>query len=151
MMDELAYCETHNDGFMMIAYEYGLHRLALLRKTRLVMPYISSDYVFAAELALFGRLFKLDTTLSQFALSGGTTSNFGTWNPVAIQQMQAPGHTSALDIAISTRRRHIEHVRAVVRSPLSVKDKLLAVPAATRPQRSRLEKRIRRRLGMAVE
>src|SRR5262245_11497263 len=32
MMEELAYCETHSDGLLMVAYLFALHRLSLLRR-----------------------------------------------------------------------------------------------------------------------
>jgi glycosyltransferase involved in cell wall biosynthesis len=144
MMDELAYCETHSDGLVMIAYEYGFHRTELLRKTRLVMPFISSDYVLAAELALSGRLVQLDVALSQFTLAGGTTSNFAVWNVEPIQRMLAPDRVSPWEIRISVRRRHYEHLHAVLRSPLLASDKFLALEAATRPMRARVAGRARR-------
>jgi glycosyltransferase involved in cell wall biosynthesis len=146
MMDELAYCETHGDGFMMIAYEYGLHRLDLLRKTRLVQPYISSDYVLAAELALWGQLVKLDLPLASYTLStsaSSTTANFVVWDPAAIQRMLAPDRLARWDLQLSVRQRHIEHLRAVWRAPLSPTQKLLALEAASRPMRARLASRFR--------
>jgi len=148
MMEELAYCETHGDGLLMIVYEYGFHRTALLRKTRLVMPFISSDYVLAAELALFGRLVRIPETLSRFTLSTaatGTTANFTTWNAAAIQRMLAPSRTGKLDLLLSVRRRHFEQIRAVLRSPLSPPDKLRALGAATLPARTRFGARLRAR------
>jgi glycosyltransferase involved in cell wall biosynthesis len=148
MMDELAYCETHSDGLMMIAYEYGFHRSSLLRKTRLVMPFISSDYVLAAELALSGRLVMLDAALSQFTLAGGTSSNFAIWNVEPIQRMLAPDRVSPWEIRISVRRRHYEHLHAVLRSPLPPAEKLLALEAATRPMRARAAGRARHAFGL---
>ena len=148
MMDELAYCETHSDGLLMIVYEYGFHRLELLRKTRLVMPFISSDYVFAAELSLFGRLVKLDESLSEFTLStsaAGTSANFAAWNPLAIHRMLAPSMTGRWNLLVSVRRRHFEHLKAVLRSPLSAREKVLALEAAMRPARARLGARARMR------
>ena len=147
MMDELAYCETHSDGLAMVRYEYGLHRLSLLRRTRLVMPFICSDYVLAAELALFGRIAALDASLSRFTFGGGTTSNYVVWNPVAIQRMLSPTRTGRLDMMWSVRRRHYEHVRAVLRSPLPLTRKLAAIEASTRPTRRRLSARLAGRLG----
>lgn len=156
MMDELAYCEAHSDGLLMIVYEYGFHRTELLRKTRLVMPFISSDYVLAAELALSGRLVRLPEALSRFTLStaaSGTTANFTTWNAFAIQRMLAPSRTGRLDLLLSVRRRHFEQLRAVQRSPLSAIDKVRALAAATRPTRARFGARVRarwHRLGLAT-
>jgi glycosyltransferase involved in cell wall biosynthesis len=144
MMDELAYCETHSDGFTMVAYQYGFHRLELLRRTRLMMPFISADYVLAAELALFGQLVALDAPLSRFTLGGGTSSNFATWNPAAIQRMLDPDHTRRRDLLVSVRRRHWEHVRAVLRSPLPATHRVQALEAATRPARARATARLRR-------
>jgi len=141
MMDELAYCETHNDGLLMVAYTYGLHRTSLLRKTRLVMPFISSDYVLVAELSLVGRLVHLEEALSTFTLSGGTSTNFSAWNPVAIQRMLAPSRTGRMDMMVSVRRRHFEHVNAVLRSALGPADKARALEAATRPMRARFVQR----------
>jgi glycosyltransferase involved in cell wall biosynthesis len=146
MMDELAYCETHSDGLTMVRYQYGFHQLSLLRRTRLLMPFISADYVLAAELALFGRIASIDAPLSRFTLGGGTSSNYVSWNPVAIQRMLAPTRTGRLDMMWSVRRRHFENVRAVVRSPLSLAQKAAAIEASTRPARRRLSARIARRL-----
>src|SRR5262245_53151730 len=67
MMDEIAYCETHS-GLLMVALFFALHRLSLLRRTRLVIPFISSDSVLAAELALWAKLAFVDKPLSVFVL-----------------------------------------------------------------------------------
>jgi glycosyltransferase involved in cell wall biosynthesis len=147
MMDELTYCETQG-GLFMIAYEYAFHRTSLLRRTRLVLPFISSDYVLAAELALFGRLAFLDAPLGTFTLGtsgAGTTANFMAWNPGAIQRMLCPDRAGRWDVALSVRRRHYEHLVAVLRSPLPAAQKPLALEAATRPMRGRLAKRLRAR------
>ena len=108
MMDELAYCDTHSDGLAMVRYQYGLHRLFLLRRICLMMPFISADYVLAAELALFGRIVAVDDALSRFTLGGGTGRNFVAWDPVAIQRMLAPTRVGRLDMQWSVRRRHFE-------------------------------------------
>jgi hypothetical protein len=150
MMTELAYCETHSDGLMMILTQYGLHRTALLRKTRLIMPFISSDIVLSAELALFGQLKQIEETRSQFTLSTSptsTTANFAVYDPMAIQRMLSPATANRLGLFVSARRRHVEHVAAVLRSPLTPADKLLALEAATRPTRARFEARITGKWG----
>lgn len=146
MMDELAYCETHSDGLTMVRYQYGLHRLVLLRKTRLMMPFISADYVLAAELALFGRIVAIEATLSRFTLGGGTGRNYVAWNPMAIQRMLAPTRANRLHMLWSVRRRHVEHLRAVMCSPLPAAGKLAALEASTRPARRRLSARLTGRL-----
>ena len=107
-----------------------------------MMPFISSDHVLAAELALAGRLVRLELPLNRFRLGGGTTSNFRLWNPAAIQRMLVPAKSGALQVRLSTRRRHFEHVRAVTRSELPPAQKLVALEAATRPARRRLRARI---------
>jgi hypothetical protein len=148
MMDELAYCETHSDGLIMIAYVYGFHRLSLLRLTRLIMPFISSDYVLTAELALFGQLAKCDKSLSTFTLGdkmSGKEVPGRRWDTDAIQRMLSPSRTGGLDMLVSVRRRHLEHIRAVLRSPLSNREKLVAIEAASRPTRGRLVQRVQRR------
>jgi hypothetical protein len=150
MMTELAYCETHGDGLMMILTQYGLHRSELLRRTRLIMPFISSDCVLSAELALFGQLQQIEETRSQFTLStspASTTANFAAWDPMAIQRMLSPATANRLGLFVSARRRHVEHVAAVLRSPLSAADKVLALEAATRPTRARFEARITGKWG----
>jgi len=147
MMTELAYCETHDDGLFMCAYVYGLHRLSLLRKTRCILPFISSDYVLSAELALAGRLVELDELLSYFTISTaatGTSANFSSWNPSAIQRMLAPARVNDLDLAVSVRQRHFEHVNAVWRSSLAGADKVSALGAATLPMRARFGRRVRK-------
>jgi glycosyltransferase involved in cell wall biosynthesis len=141
MMEELAYCETHSDSLFMIAYLFALHRLSLLRRTRLVMPFISSDFVLAAELALWGKLAFVDKPLSVFLRETGTTPHFVRWNPLAIQRTLDPSRTSKLDILISVRRRHFEHIIAVLRSQLSLPKKVLALELATRPMRARFRNR----------
>jgi GT2 family glycosyltransferase len=141
MMDELAYCETHSDGLFMVAYLFALHRLSLLRRTRLLMPFISSDYVLAAELALWGKLAFVNKPLSVFVRDTGTTSQFVLWNPTAIQRTLDPSRMSKLDMLISVRRRHAEQFVAVLRSPLGVFEKILAIEVATRPMRARFRKR----------
>ena len=145
MMDELAYCETHSDGLFMVAYSFALHRLSLLRRTRLLMPFISSDYVLAAELALWGKLAFVNKPLGVFVRDTGTTPQFVLWNPLAIQHTLDPSRMSKLDMLISVRRRHFEHVVAVLRSPLSVFEKVLAVEIATRPMRARVRDRFVRK------
>jgi glycosyltransferase involved in cell wall biosynthesis len=141
MMDELAYCETHSDGLFMVAYLFALHRLSLLRRTRLLMPFISSDYVLAAELALWGKLAFVNKPLGAFVRDTGTTRQFVLWNPFAIQRMLNPSRMSKFDMLISVRRRHFEHIVAVLRSPLSVLEKVVAVELATRPMRARFRQR----------
>jgi glycosyltransferase involved in cell wall biosynthesis len=141
MMDELAYCETHSDGLFMVAYSFALHRLSLLRRTRLVMPFISSDYVLAAELALWGKLAFVNKPLSTFVRDTGTTPQFDLWNPLAIQRTLDPSRMSKLDMLISVRRRHFEHIVAVLRSPLDIFEKAFAVELATRPMRARFRGR----------
>ena len=141
MMEELAYCETHSDGLLMVAYLFALHRLSLLRRTRLVMPFISPDYVLAAELALWGKLAFVNKPLGVFVRDTGSTRHFVLWNPLAIQRMLDPSRMSKLDMLISVRRRHFEHIVAVLRSPLSMSEKVLAVELATRPMRARFRNR----------
>ena len=141
MMEELAYCETHSDGLLMVAYLFALHRLSLLRRTRLVMPFISSDFVLAAELALWGKLAFVDKSLGVFVRDTGTTRHFVVWNPLAIQRTLDPSRTSKLDMLISVRRRHFEHIVAVLRSPLSLSEKTVALELATRPMRARFRNR----------
>lgn len=146
MMEELAYCETHDDGLFMVPYEYGLHRLELLRKTRLELPFISSDYVLVAELALWGRLAEIDEPLSRFAISTrseSTSANFSSWDPMAIQRMLDPSRATKWRVRVSVRQRHFEHVRAVLRSPLGMADKLRALGPATLPARRRFLGRLR--------
>ena len=142
MMEELAYCETHSDGLFMVAYLFALHRLSLLRRTRLVMPFISSDYVLAAELAMWGKLAFVNKPLGVFAPDTGTTRNFAVWNPLAIQNTLDPSRIGKFDVLISVRRRHFEHIMAVLRSPFSFFEKVLAVEIATWPMRARLRNRI---------
>jgi hypothetical protein len=128
-----------------VAYVYAFHRRARLLKTRLLMPFVSSDYVLAAELALAGQLVQYDRRLSTFTLSTtatGTTANFSSWKPIAIQRMLDPTRTGPLDMLITVRRRHFEHLAAVLRSSLSRTDKLLALEAASRPARARLRARL---------
>jgi hypothetical protein len=116
-----------------------------------MMPFNSADYVLAAELALFGRLVALDDPLSRFTLGGGTYRNYKSWNPAAIQRMLTPTRASRLDVMWAVRRRHFEHLRAVVRAPLPPGRKLLAIEAATRPARRRLTARISGRLHHTAE
>lgn len=145
MMEELAYCETHNDGLLMVAYEYGLHRTDLLKMTRLVGRYVSSDYVLAAELSLWGRLVHVNEPCNRFFLSSsksGTTANYVNWDPVRIQAMLSGDIPSyASHSSISTRRRHWEHVAAVLRSPLPYRDKAAALPYAMLPTLARARAR----------
>lgn len=141
MMEELAYCETHSDGLFMVAYLFALHRLSLLRRTRLAMPFISFDIVLAAELALWGKLAFVNKPLGVFVRDTGSTRHYVLWNPLAIQRVLDPSRTSKLDLLISVRRRHFEHVVAVLRSPLSLFEKVRAVELATRPMRARFRNR----------
>jgi glycosyltransferase involved in cell wall biosynthesis len=141
MMEELAYCETHSDGLIMVAYMFALHRLSLLRRTRLIMPFISSDFVLAAELALWGKLAFVNKPLGAFVSDTGTLRHVLSWNPLELQRMLDPSRISKLDLLISVRRRHFEHIVAVLRSPLSMFEKVPAVELATRPMRARFRNR----------
>jgi glycosyltransferase involved in cell wall biosynthesis len=138
MMDEIAYCER-SGGLVFLASTYGFHRRTRLLHTRLMLPFISSDLVLAGELALWGRIVKLDEPLNNFTLSesdASTTANFVTWNPDRIQRILDPERTSKWNVAWSQRARHLEHVRGAARAPFGLNDKLRAMEAATLPFRA---------------
>lgn len=98
----------------------GVIRLAALRLTRLEPTYPHGDLVLMAELALHGRYVLLPEILL-YRRSGQETSSMQMSTP----QLQAFFNPASRRVSrFLLLRRHFDYLRAVIRAPISVRDKL---------------------------
>lgn len=106
----------------------GLIRMAALRRTRLVRPYIAGDLPLMAEIALQGKFLLLPEYLLNRRISKGSFSSLlsrreqvNFWNP-------GSGSTGSLDIL----RVHRDYVASVLRAPVPLRDRLASLLIALR-------------------
>jgi hypothetical protein len=93
---------------------YGLARTEALRRTRLLGAYRGSDIVFQAELSLYGKILEVPETLF---LRRMHTDSFTSMTPEQQREFNSPGRRQRVELY---RWRHMaEHVRSVMRAPLT--------------------------------
>lgn len=73
----------HGDGLFVVANLFVLNPLSLLRRTRLGMPFMSSDDVLAAELAP-GKVTLRAQISKRILRETSTTLLFVLWSPLAM-------------------------------------------------------------------
>jgi hypothetical protein len=130
---------------------YGVFRSDALRRTRLHAAFRSSDLVLLAELALLGQIWEVREPLLRKRIhemrSTAACTDDHSW------QLWATSSVRSMPRLIdSSDRVDLEYMRAVLRSPLSLKEKrrcLKVVLTGSRTQNARLG-RWKRRLGLAV-
>jgi len=98
---------------------YGLGRTEALRRTRLCGSFLGSDIVFEAELTLYGKILEVPETL---LLRRMHADSFTSMTLEQQREFYYPGRRRRVE---SYRWRHLcEHVRSVVRAPLSLGERL---------------------------
>ena len=105
----------------------GLFRTAALRRTPLMANYPSSDLVFMAEIALQGRIVLLPDEL--FRRRSGSDVSTPQRTPLQIERMYNPHATRPRRFV--RLRRHAGRYAACLRAPLALRERLLALGAAT--------------------
>ena len=129
------------------SYVYGLHRTALLRKTRLLGNYVEGDLVLAAEIALRGDLLDVADVFCflrfhEYGESSQIHYIANNWG--AIQRLLDPSLDTRWGIRWSRFRRYYEHFAAVAQSDLSVSEKISALPTCAMPPVQRIASRVER-------
>lgn len=130
---------------------YGVFRSDALRRTHLHAAFRSSDLVLLAELALLGQIWEVREPLLRKRIhemrSTAACTDDHAW------QLWATSSVRSMPRLIdSSDRVDLEYMRAVLRSPLSLKEKrrcLKVVLTGSRTQNARLG-RWKRRLGLAA-
>jgi glycosyltransferase involved in cell wall biosynthesis len=106
----------------------GVVRRDVLMRTRLDRPYPAGDVALMAELALYGRFRLLPDVLLFRRMSAGTFTSYLT--RLELQRFYDPGATSPMRLVRA--RRHLDHVRSILRAPLEGSEALRALAAALR-------------------
>lgn len=101
---------------------YGLMRTEVLRRTAVMGNYVGSDSVLLAEMSLYGRF----AEVPEYLLSRRFHPEAYSYN-VNLDKMKsfyAPAKKSGTALVFRLWRHLYEYVRAVLRAPLSVREKL---------------------------
>lgn len=107
----------------MVNAVFGLVRTAALRRTGLVGPYVASDYVLMVELALQGTFVRVDEPLFGRRWHPGGSRQEA--NPtIADVQAWFDGGTPRRLVVPTSLRLPFEYVRATLRAPLSLSERL---------------------------
>ena len=102
---------------------FGLIRSDALRQTRLLEPFVSSDYVLLAELAMLGQFWEVPDHLF-FRREHAGMSRYANVTPSEVAEWFEPG--SGRGNVTEFSRLFVEHLRSIERSPLARSDKLQA-------------------------
>jgi glycosyltransferase involved in cell wall biosynthesis len=98
----------------------GVIRLDVLQRTGLIPRYLHGDVVLTAELALHGRIVLLPLVLFYRRIGPATSSM--QMKPDDLQAHFDPGST--VRMGFERWRRHIDYLRAALRTPMSMPEKL---------------------------
>lgn len=136
----------YNGGASANVYNFGLIRRSALQKTRLLGNYIMADCNVVSFLALLGRFHELPQHLLFLRAHPGSSSWFegATWSFERMQNFFDPAVKGRFALAMSIRRHHFEHARAVWRSPLGVRAKVGLTMYCMRPPLRILRKNFNR-------
>jgi glycosyltransferase involved in cell wall biosynthesis len=145
-----------NGGASANVYNFGLIRRSALKKTRLLGNYIMADCNVVSALALLGRFHELSEHLLFLRAHPGSSSWFegATWSFEKMQNFFDPAVKGRMALAMSIRKHHFEHARAVWRSPLSMRAKAGLMLYCTRPPlrilRKNFDRAVMGRLRLAL-
>jgi glycosyltransferase involved in cell wall biosynthesis len=106
---------------------YGVGRTAVYRRTRLLGAYRGSDIIFQAELSLYGKILEVPEPL---LLRRMHERSFTSMTPQQQQEFINPGHSKHVELYYW---RHFgEHIRSVVRAPLSLGERVRVLAGLAR-------------------
>ncbi|MGE3327839.1 MAG: glycosyltransferase [Acidimicrobiia bacterium] len=105
---------------------FGLIRSRALERTRLIGPFIASDYVLLAELALLGELHETPEVLMFRRLHEGSSRAANATDHDVARWFRADAGAPRLS---ARQRLCLEYSRAVLRAPLSKGDRAVALAA----------------------
>jgi glycosyltransferase involved in cell wall biosynthesis len=136
---------------------FGLMRTEVLRQTRGIDSFASSDYVLLAELALLGEIWEIPEVLVRryLAPDRGTTAHHG--NRAAWANWLNPSVKSNLGVLSHNQRLLVEYMRSAVQLPEHPMDRLRCTYAVASTQarrtlrpRVRLLRRLFTRRGLSA-
>jgi glycosyltransferase involved in cell wall biosynthesis len=104
--------------------QFGLFRIDILKRTRLIQPFAASDYVFLTEVALLGEIWELPEILFQRRVHAGmsTTANK---KPRELQAWFGPPETGLGRLVPSYFRLEFQYFRAINRMQFTLREQLL--------------------------
>jgi len=125
---------------------YGLMRADVLKRARLFGDFLSSDVVFLAELSLYGTFWEVPEFLFYRRFHPGAHSSM---NPAQVRAFFFPDNPHRL--RMFEWRHFWEYLRAVVRAPLGVPEKLLLHLFLVRNAVSNRDRLVRELVGATRE
>lgn len=126
-------------------YFYGLLRAEALRRTRLVGPYIASDWILDLELALTGRFIEIPEYLLQIREHAGSSSlGVNRLRYDRVQAVSDPRVRGRFRVFLARARRYPEHVIVVARSSLPRREKVVLMAYASGTLLRRAGRNVRR-------
>jgi glycosyltransferase involved in cell wall biosynthesis len=106
---------------------YGVGRTEVYRRTRLLGAYRGSDIIFQAELSLYGKILEVPEPL---LLRRMHERSFTSMTPAQQQEFINPGRGKKTELY---HWRHFgEHIRSVVRAPLSLAERVRVLAGLAR-------------------
>ena len=97
---------------------YGLFRRAALKKTRLIGPYLGSDCVLVAEVALLGEIWEIPDVLIQRRFHAEISTTANRRNRDLLHWFD-PARKRGWDLVSPRLRILLEYTRGVLRAPIS--------------------------------
>ncbi len=125
---------------------YGVMRTEILRKTSIHGTYLGADVVVQTEIALYGKIWEIPEYLFFRRFHPGAHSSM---TPAEQQTFYNPKVRSSL--SLQRWRSTGESVRAIVRSPISLRDKLYLTGAMLRGAVASREEFLQELVGAARE
>ena len=137
-----------NGGASANVYNFGLMRRSALEQTPLLGPYIMSDLNIVSALSLQGEFYELPEHLLFIRAHPGSSSWFegASWSQETWQEFFDPSVKGSLALSWSLRRHHLEHARAVLRSPLPLTEKAGLLVECMKPPAKLLARKLQRRV-----
>lgn len=134
---------------------FGLARASALRTTRLIGPFVASDYALLAELAMLGQLWELPEILFQRRVHP-KISTYANRSPRELLRWYSPSIRSRNRLLSPMMWLGIEYVRSTTRLPLEAWERLRCLgvvlsvwyPREFRNLGGRYKRRLKERLGM---
>ncbi|HEX5368938.1 MAG TPA: glycosyltransferase family A protein [Dehalococcoidia bacterium] len=136
-----------NGGASANVYNFGLIRRSALEQTPLLGPFMMSDLNIVSALSLYGEFVELPEHLLFLRAHPGSSSWFegASWSQETWQEFFDPSIKGSLALSWSLRRHHVEHARAVLRSPLPLTAKASLLIDCAKPPALLLARKLRRR------
>jgi glycosyltransferase involved in cell wall biosynthesis len=103
--------------------QFGLFRTEALRKTRLIDPFFTSDYVLLMELAILGEIWEIPEVLFQRRYHSGISTEANKTS-AEIQQWFDPSQEATKTRSVLPRLL-VEYTRSIARMPLPPMERLL--------------------------